>query len=134
LLLGGGGAVGIQVGEQPDRDVPELARVQPGRLVHQGLFDPFGEVFPAAQGGLFHLGWDGVDRLDHHPGVGGVELPGGQRVGDQREDRRQFLTGESAPRPELPRRPQPGGGLAGATRSSPVSSPAVLAAPSSPAR
>ena len=93
-----GGAVGVQVGEQPGGEVPELPGVQPGRLGHQGGLDLLGEVFAAAQRGLFGLGRDGVDGRADQPGVRRVELAGGQRGADRGEDRGQRFAGQPAPR------------------------------------
>ena len=93
--------------------MPELPRVQPGRLGHQGGLDLLGEVFAAAQRGLFGLGRDGVDGRADQPGVRRVELTGGQRGADRGEDRGQRFTGQPAPRRQVAGGPDPGGGFAG---------------------
>jgi hypothetical protein len=82
-------------------------------VLHQGGLHLFGERLAAAQRGVFDLGRDRVHRFHDHPGVRRVDLPGGQRIGARREDRRQRLTGQPAPRPEIPGGPDPGGGFAG---------------------
>ncbi len=98
LVVARGGAVGVQVGEQPGGDMPELPGVQPARLGHQGGLDLLGEVFAAAQRGLFGLGRDGVDGRADQPGVRRVELAGGQRGAHRGEDRGQRFAGQPAPR------------------------------------